>query len=81
MITLLFFKKIRLYFENKAMQSSLHSRPMDSNDPVARSSNMKTCCASSDNSEESFIFACDVSVMILPLATLTCGPYADFMFS
>ena len=80
-ITLLFFKKVRWYFENRAMQSSTHSCPLDSKDPVAESLNLKTCCASSDNSVESFIFTCAVGVMTLPLATLICGLYAGFILS
>ena len=63
------------------MQSSLHSCPMDSKDPVAKSLNINTCCASSDNSEDSFIFACDVGVMTSLFVTFTWGPYAGFMLS
>ena len=54
---------------------------MDSKDHVAKLLNMNTCCASSDNSEDSFIFACDVGVMTSPFDTFTWGPYANFMLS
>ena len=54
---------------------------MDIKDPVAKSLNINKCCTSSDNLEDSFIFACDVGVMTSPVATLTWGPYAGFILS
>ena len=63
------------------MQLPPHSCPMDIKDPVANSLIMNTCCASSDNLEDSFIFAYDVGVMASPFATFTWVPYAGFMLS
>ena len=63
------------------MQSLSHSCPMDSKDRVAKSLNTNSCCASSDNSDDSCIFACDVGVMASPFATFAWGPYAGFKLS
>ena len=60
------------------MQLTSHSCSMDSKDPVAKSLNINKCCASSENLEDSCIFACDVGVMKSPFSTFTWEPYAGF---
>ena len=54
---------------------------MDSKDPVTKSLNTNKCCALSDNSDDSCIFACNVGVVTSPFSTFTCGTYAGFTLS
>ena len=56
------------------MQSSSHSCPRETSDPVCKSSKMKAFLSGGDSSGTSGTSACFVGVIIAPLITTTSGP-------